>query len=62
MSYKATINGKIVGVLMNKIVYKDRSKNIDGFAEILADDKGNFMWPILELMDQLYKVYFLFAH
>ena len=41
---------------MNKVVYKDESKNIPGFPEALEDDSGNFMWDILSLMDQLYKV------
>ena len=54
---KATCNGKIVGALMNKVSFKDSQKNIDGFAEVLADDKGNFMWPILELVDKLYEVH-----
>ena len=41
---------------MNKVVYKDESKNIPGFAETLQGNRGNFMWDILNLMDQLYKV------
>ena len=47
---------KIVGALMNKVVYKDESKNIPGFSEALEEKKENFMWDILNLMDQLYKV------
>ena len=31
-------------------------KDIDGFAEVLAEDKKNFMWPILELVDKAYEV------
>ena len=41
---------------MNKVVYKDEGKNIPGFAETLQGNRGNFMWDILNLMDQLYKV------
>ena len=41
---------------MNKVVYKDESKNIPGFAEALEEDRENFMWDILNLMDRLYKV------
>ena len=41
---------------MNKVVYKDESKNIPGFSEALEGKKENFMWDILNLMDQLYKV------
>ena len=41
---------------MNKVVYKDESQNIPGFAEALEGNRENFMWDILNLMDQLYKV------
>ena len=41
---------------MNKITYKEKKKDIDGFAEVLAEDKKNFMWPILELVDKAYEV------
>ena len=41
---------------MNKVVYKDESKNITGFTEALEENRENFMWDILNLMDQLYKV------
>ena len=41
---------------MNKVVYKDESQNIPGFAEALEENRENFMWDILNLMDQLYKV------
>ena len=41
---------------MNKVVYKDESQNIPGFAEALEGKRENFMWDILNLMDQLYKV------
>ena len=41
---------------MNKIAYKEKKKDIDGFAEVLAEDKKNFMWPILELVDKAYEV------
>lgn len=47
---------KIVGALMNKVVYKEETKNIPGFPEALKEEKANFMWDILNLMDQLYKV------
>ena len=43
---------------MNKVVYKDDSKNIPGFSEALTDEPNNFMWDILNLMDDLYKVSF----
>ena len=56
VSVKATCNGKIIGILMNKIAYKEKKKDIDGFAEVLAEDKKNFMWPILELVDKAYEV------
>ena len=51
-------NGKtrIIGALMNKVVYKDETKNIPGFSEALKEETSNFMWDILNLMDQLYKV------
>jgi hypothetical protein len=48
---------KIVGALMNKVVYKEEIKNIPGFPEALKEEKANFMWDILNLMDQLYKVW-----
>ena len=41
---------------MNKVVYKEETKNIPGFPEALKEEKANFMWDILNLMDQLYKV------
>ena len=41
---------------MNKIAYKDKTEDIDGFAEVLEDDRKNFMWPILELVDKAYEV------
>ena len=47
---------------MNKVVYKDDSKNIPGFSEALTDEPNNFMWDILNLMDDLYKVSFEFAY
>ena len=47
---------------MNKVVYKDDSKNIPGFSEALTDEPNNFMWDILNLMDDLYKVSFEYAY
>ena len=47
---------------MNKDVYKDDSKNIPGFSEALTDEPNNFMWDILNLMDDLYKVSFEYAY
>ena len=47
---------KIVGALMNKVVYADVEKNVPGFAEALEENTSNFMWDILNLMDQLYQV------
>ena len=47
---------KIVGALMNKVVNKEEIKNIPGFPEALKEEKSNFMWDILHLMDALYKV------
>ena len=47
---------RIVGAFMNKVVYKDDTKNIPGFSEVLSERPNNFMWGILNLMDQLYKV------
>ena len=41
---------------MNKVVFKDEGQNIPGFAEALDGNRENFMWDILSLMDQLYKV------
>ena len=49
---------KIVGALMNKVVYLEETKNIPGFPEALETERNNFMWDILNLMDQLYKVNF----
>ena len=59
MSWKAvhkSTNGKtkIVGALMNKVVDKEEVKNIPGFPEALKEEKSNFMWDILHLMDELY--------
>ena len=47
---------------MNKVVYKDDSKNIPGFSEALTDEPNNFMWDILNLMDDLYKVSLEYAY
>ena len=47
---------------MNKVVYKDDSKNIPGFSEALTDEPNNFMWDILNLMDDLYKVSHEYAY
>ena len=41
---------------MNKVVNKEEIKNIPGFPEALKEEKSNFMWDILHLMDALYKV------
>ena len=41
---------------MNKVVYADADKNIPGFAEAVKENRTNFMWDILNLMDRLYQV------
>ena len=52
----ATVNGKMVGVLLNRVDYHNEDDNIVSFKEALAENKENFMWNILRFMDVLYKV------
>ncbi len=50
-------DGQIVGVALNKITFKEESKNIPSFAEAIADlDRTIFMHHLLEFMDKLYSV------
>ena len=48
--------GKIVGVCLNKIDYKDETKRIPSFAEAV-EGRDIFMNKILDFMDVLYKGY-----
>ena len=56
MSLMATLNDRIVGVLLNKVVYKCDDANIVSFAEAVSELPDSFMWHILHFMDFLYKV------
>lgn len=55
MSFMATEGDRIVGVLLNKVVYKCDDANIVSFKEAIFDQPDSFMWHILNFMDHLYK-------
>jgi hypothetical protein len=52
----ATSGDRIVGVLLNKVMYSSDDANIVSFKEALIAHPDNFMWEILNFMDFLYKV------
>ena len=56
MSMMATVGDRIIGVLLNKVVYKCDDANIVSFKEAVAELPDSFMWHILHFMDFLYKV------
>ena len=56
MSFMATSGDRIVGILLNKVVYSSDDANIVSFKEALVSQPDNFMWKILNFMDFLYKV------
>ena len=56
MSFIATEGERIVGVLLNKVIYKCDDANIVSFKEAVREHPDNFIWDILNFMDFLYKV------
>ena len=54
MSCAALDQNEIVGLCLNKIIYKDETKNIVSFEDVVKD-KDIFINKILAFMDVLYQ-------
>lgn len=55
MSCMAVEDDRVVGVALNRIVYREPEKNIDSFAEAIETNNEIFMRKILDFMDVLYE-------
>lgn len=52
---KATIDGKIVGVLVSHIDHKDQSINDLKFANCI-EGKDNHQWAVMDVLSKVYEV------